>query len=351
MKKKLIWLERRERKGIKLEMNTAESKNENNKMNSKNAKKLNLVVEDDEPITQVEAIATALKKVELEAEAYDNDDKSVETKKSVEEDEEETDEQLDAQIKIMLEKKRARELKKVANDRAGELVFKLKENKLIFIDKCKGMLREYENTMARLTSEMEGHINDYEELTGLDMETDDVMGYLMEWHKEFVEEQVENWTAPKPVAVKTGGGGAVAVVEKKVNAKGKELKGTRKAIDREETRKRLYNGMILKASANRKGTQDKVTLYVMYNGTNFIRYIPNSTGYQKTKYEKLQDANREWCNDRGLEKLGNAWEDFKAYSLKTGSVRSIANLNDDDWLSENENIHKEYCDLKALNSK
>jgi|LakMenEpi03Aug12_release.lakeMendotaPanAssembly.Ray.scaffolds.fasta_scaffold33757_6 hypothetical protein len=137
---------------------------------------------------------------------------------------------------------------------------------------------------------------------------------------------------------------------KKVAKPEGKVKGKRTVIDREETRKRLYKGMILKASANRKGTQDKITLYVMYDGLQFIRYVPNTTGYEKTVYPKLQDANREWCGDRGLDKLENAWEVFKAYSLKTGSVRSIANLNNDDWLSENENIHKEYCDLKALNS-
>ena len=140
------------------------------------------------------------------------------------------------------------------------------------------------------------------------------------------------------------------IVSKKDDKPEGKVKGKRTVIDREETRKRLYKGMILKASANRKGTQDKITLYVMYDGLQFVRYVPHSTGYKKTVYPKLQDANREWCGDRGLDKLGNAWEDFKAYSLKTGSVRSIANLNDDDWLSENENIHKEYCDLKALNS-
>jgi len=137
---------------------------------------------------------------------------------------------------------------------------------------------------------------------------------------------------------------------KKVAKPEGKVKGKRTVIDREETRKRLYKGMILKASANIKGTQDKTTLYVMYDGLQFVRYIPNTTGYEKTVYAKLQDANREWCGDRGLDKLENAWEVFKAYSLKTGSVKSIANLNDDDWLSENENIHKEYCDMKALNS-
>lgn len=107
-------------------------------------------------------------------------------------------------------------------------------------------------------------------------------------------------------------------------------KGTRTAIDRKAYPAMLKDKMVFNATGNIKGTKDKVSLSVIFNAQDkcFYRYDKK----RMTKYELLQDANREWCNARGYDKLGNAWEDFKALDLKTKKTKSIQNLHNENWI-------------------
>lgn len=108
-------------------------------------------------------------------------------------------------------------------------------------------------------------------------------------------------------------------------------KGTRTAIDRKAYPAMLLDKMVFLASGNKKGTKDKVLLSVIFNAQDkcFYRYDTKN----RTKYELLQDANREWCNARGYDKLGNAWEDFKAFNIRTTATKSIAMLHQDNWIA------------------
>ena len=108
-------------------------------------------------------------------------------------------------------------------------------------------------------------------------------------------------------------------------------KGTRTAIDRKAYPAMLQDKMVFYATGNLKGTKDKVSLAVIFNAQDkcFYRYDKKNM----TKYELLQDANREWCNARGYDKLGNAWEDFKALNIKNSKTRSIQNLHNEIWIA------------------
>jgi len=135
----------------------------------------------------------------------------------------------------------------------------------------------------------------------------------------------------KPVA------SVVATTEKK--------KGTRTAIDRKSYPNYLLDRMVFKASGNHKTDKlrGKIDLEVVFCADDKKFYNRKN----KTCYDTLQDANREWCNARGYEKLGNAWEDFKAFNIQDKKeVVSIQNLHIKNWIADSITECERFIDYK-----
>lgn len=104
----------------------------------------------------------------------------------------------------------------------------------------------------------------------------------------------------------------------------------RRDFNREDYPKMLPDGMHFRASAKHKTDKTmRVTMDIVFDAKTKC-FIDK----QGTVYNKLQDANRKWCNLRGYEKLGNAWDSFKALNLKTGKTRSIEFLHLDNWIEK-----------------
>lgn len=119
-------------------------------------------------------------------------------------------------------------------------------------------------------------------------------------------------------------------------------KGIRTAIDRKAYPNYLLHKMVFQASANHKTDKDrgKISMEVVFNAETKMFY--NRT--TNKEYKILQEANKVWCNERGYEKLGNSWEDFKALNLITGKTRSISTLHIDDWISDSISNADDYID-------
>jgi hypothetical protein len=151
------------------------------------------------------------------------------------------------------------------------------------------------------------------------------MGRLMD---EGSEAEMDAWvgehaTTRKLVTAQAGGGA---------------VKGGRTNKNRDGCLDILMNGMTLRASGTIRGTGETTSLEIVYDKRTKSFYGKTT----RKDYLKLQDANREWCEARGLPKLGNAWEDFKAVS-KDGVVKSIEHIwkeegnwikdaNEEDWV-------------------
>jgi hypothetical protein len=108
-------------------------------------------------------------------------------------------------------------------------------------------------------------------------------------------------------------------------------KGVRTNKNRDGCLDILMNGMRLRASGTIRGTGETTTLEVVYDKRTKSFYGEDT----RKDYLKLQDANREWCEARGLPKLGNAWEDFKAVR-KDGAVKSIEHIwkEEGNWIKD-----------------
>ena len=119
-------------------------------------------------------------------------------------------------------------------------------------------------------------------------------------------------------------------------------KGTRTNVDRKATRDALPHKMVLKASGNHKTDKStgKIELTVVYNA-NTTTFFNKET---KKEYKVLQLANKEWCEMRGYDKLGNSWEDFQALDLFDGTRRSISKLNEDNWITNIGGADERYID-------
>ncbi len=109
------------------------------------------------------------------------------------------------------------------------------------------------------------------------------------------------------------------------------VKGGRTNKNRDGCLDILMNGMRLRASGTIRGTGETTSLEVVYDKRTKSFYGEDT----RKDYLKLQDANREWCGARGMTKLGNAWEDFKAVS-RDGVVKSIEHIwkEEGNWIKD-----------------
>lgn len=231
-------------------------------------------------------------------------------------------------IKAATERTKHLSMKKQLLNRSGEFLEKLKESKNEELEKINKQLEELEEKKEALEDEIDT-------IESVDVDDDDVMGFLTEKYADFVNKIA--FPKTKSSAKKT------AIVADEANESGKK-KRTRTAIDRKAYPTYLIDRMVFQASANHKTDkeQGKITMEVVFNAETKKFY--NKT--TKNEYEFLQDANREWCNSRGYEKLGNAWEEFKALNLKTKVVRSICNLHNEDWIGDSISEAEDYVDKK-----
>ena len=224
----------------------------------------------------------------------------------------EVDEELAEQeriIKEATEKAEFLRMKKQLKSRSGEFLEKLKVSMKDELEKINIQKQKLEEEIELLES-----INE---------EEDDVMGLLSEHYADFVNELAFPKSQTK-------------------TKKNTEKKGTRTAIDRKAYPNFLIDRMVFQASGNHKTDKErgKITMEVVFNADTKKFY--NKT--TKKEYDLLQDANREWCNKRGYDKLGNAWEDFKALNLKTNMTRSIHNLHQDNWIADSVSEAANYID-------
>lgn len=203
-------------------------------------------------------------------------------------------------------------MKKQLLKRSGEFLEKLKISKNKELEKLNQEILRLESLKEKVEDEVET-------LEGINIEEDDVMAFLVENYADFVNTIAFPKTDKPAITTKK-----TPVVESE------KKKGTRTAIDRKVYPNYLVDKMVFQASGNHKTdkARGKITMDVVFNAT--TRKFYNRT--TKTEYELLQDANRVWCNERGYDKLGNAWEDFKALNLKTNKTKSIAMLHQDNWI-------------------
>lgn len=126
---------------------------------------------------------------------------------------------------------------------------------------------------------------------------------------------------------------SIAYAEEKAEKKagGSRGKGTRTFIDREAYPDMLPDKLVLIA-INPK--DNKMNLRIIFNEDTkkFYRYS------DKKEYAKLQDANKEWTAMLGKDKLGNAWELFRAEDQSAKGqpkkTRGIENLHNENWVDE-----------------
>lgn len=203
-------------------------------------------------------------------------------------------------IKEATERAEFLRMKKQLISRSGEFLEKLKVKLNI----------QKEN----LQKELEKIQEEVELLESINEETDDVMGFLSEHYADFVNEIA----FPK-------------TQKKNKNETGEKKKGTRTAIDRKAYPSMIPHNMVLQAAGFHKidKARGKIVMKVIFNSKDKCFYDEDGK-----KYELLQDANRVWCNLRGYDKLGNAWEDFMALNLKTNKTRSIQNLHIENWIED-----------------
>ena len=150
----------------------------------------------------------------------------------------------------------------------------------------------------------------------------------MEAVMEAGEAEMVAWLAERSGRGVRGRTASVASVTAPVVLGGK---GVRTNKNRDGCLDILMNGMRLRASGTIRGTGETTTLEVVYDKRTKSFYGEHT----RKDYLKLQDANREWCEARGLPKLGNAWEDFKAVR-KDGAVKSIEHIWKDEgnWIKD-----------------
>ena len=288
------------------------------KMSAKTATNPKLMKMEDSDVEEVEET--------YEESVVEEEEEEQSTKSSVDDELE----ALEKEMKAKMERLKALKAKKAMDTHKTAIADRLKEcynKKLIRINE----------QLATLEKEKEDMEERIENLEGAD-ETD-LLDLLTS--KEYLEDAENELSlivrgAPSDIfanliadAVEPKPEETPVVVAKAVKKAGG--KGTRTPIDRKAYPAMLLDRMVFYATGNRKGSKDKVSLAVIFNAQDkcFYRYDKKNM----TKYELLQDANREWCNARGYDKLGNAWEDFKALNLKLSKTRSIQNLHNENWIA------------------
>ena len=150
----------------------------------------------------------------------------------------------------------------------------------------------------------------------------------MEEVMEAGEAEMDAWLAERSSRGGRGLKAPVGRVTAPVVAGGK---GVRTNKNRDGCLDILMSGMRLRASGTIRGTGETTTLEVVYDKRTKSFYGEHT----RKDYLKLQDANREWCEARGMPKLGNAWEDFKAVR-KDGAVKSIEHIwkEEGNWIKD-----------------
>jgi hypothetical protein len=279
-----------------------------------------------------------------------------EEEEEVEEEEEEEEEEVDEEKQILLEiEERRKKLefvrqKKALKKNAGKYAEKIKDMLNHNIEFNKKSIEESYKTIQKLSQEND----DYEEmLTDLNelKDEEDIMNYLADNFGEEVNEMINEETpkekpmskTPKKNIVKADnvtdlfkqlGGFDEPIYKDNLEVVVEEKpKGKRTAIDRKAYPNYLLDKMVFKASGFHKVEKNrgKISMEIVFNAKTKTFY---NRGQNKKEYKFLQDANRVWCNERGYEKLGNAWEDFQAVNLKTNEVRSIQYLHLDNWIEK-----------------
>jgi hypothetical protein len=210
----------------------------------------------------------------------------------------------DRQLQLAMERSKAIRMKKALGAQAMEIISKVRDNLLADI-------KSNRDAIKKMTAENKEFEAELARLEAIKPETDDVVGFLQQNYKDYIDEVLDNQVSREVVR---------EVVPAKSSAGGSSGR-VRTNIDREATRDAIPDRMVLRASAKHKTDKDlTVVLDVIYNAQTkkFYRYGKG----EKTEYALLQDANREWCNARGLTKLDNAWEVFKALD-KEGTIKPI----------------------------
>jgi len=289
------------------------------KMSAKTATKMIVVEEENElqedNISETESVAESVAVSKVSAD-------------------DEIDAELEEQEKLIaaaMAKAEQLRMKKQLLKRSGEFLEKLKVSKNEELEKLNEEILRLESLKEKVEEEVET-------LDGIDEDEDDVMAFLVENYADFVN-TIAFPKTEEPVAKKPS-----VATKKTPVVEGEKKKGTRTAIDRKAYPAMLLDRMVFQASGNHKTdkARGKITMEVVFNAATKKFY--NRT--TKTEYEFLQDANRVWCNERGYEKLGNAWEDFRALDLKTKKTRSIAILHQDNWIADSITEAQDFIDKK-----
>ena len=264
-----------------------------------------------EPVKKVRKVkrSNPLKGAIIDADLKDEEKEKIFNKVIIEELEEDTSEDAEiAEANRLAEEAVANayrlKMRKEMKKRSGEIVDVITQR----LEKERG---EYELKVSALKAAMD-------KLGGFKENSDELMDFLADYYNE---------EAATILGVKGG--------KKTATTKGeKKEKGFRTAIDRTACLDLLPNNIVLLASGNHKTDKNrgKITIEVVFNADT-KRFYNRTT---KVEYEHLQDANRVWCNERGYEKLGNAWEDFKALNLKTNKTKSIQHIwkDGENWIED-----------------
>jgi len=212
--------------------------------------------------------------------------------------------EADRQLQIAMERSKAIRMRRALGEQALDIMDKVRDTLIADIQKNKETIKMLMDENKEFEAELK-RIND------INIDTDDVVGFLQQNYKDYVDEVLDTQVNRE----------IVREVAPTKSTTGR----SRTQIDREATRDAIPDRMVLRASAKHKVDKDRtIVLDVIYNAQTktFFRY----GGVAKTEYKLLQDANREWCNARGLTKLDNAWEVFKALD-REGTLKPIP-IND-----------------------
>jgi hypothetical protein len=197
-------------------------------------------------------------------------------------------------------------------------------------------IADYETKIERLETDDETATEKLEEIEGIDFDEDDVETYIAENFQEEAIAYIEEQNKPKIIPTKK------PATKATLTAKPAEKpKQTRAKIDRKNFCELLPDKMVLTASANKKGTKEKITKTIIYNAEERAFYLYDKE--ETKKYATLTAANNEWCEERGLTKdrYENAYEAFKALNLTEYAAenpkpekRSIQHLHTHNWIED-----------------
>lgn len=296
------------------------------------------VVDDEEEEVEVEE-EEEVSEIEEEEELSDIEEDEEE------EEDEQTDEGIDeevAELERKLEearmKKRQKEVKSRLADRAGEVVKAFVDMVNADIDYNLEIMNKHrrENEAFEKKLKMLERVSNWSVGEVFDTENNEaVMKWFCDNEPDFANDYLfKDEDKPKKNTSKSS-------EKSEKSEKSDNKKGTRTVIDRKKTLELLKNKMVFRASALHKTDKsNRVEMDLVFDAKRKV-FVSR---YTKKVYNLLQDANREWCGMRGLDKLGNAWEDFKALNLTNGDTRSIRDINDDNWIEDS--ISNNYIDEK-----